>query len=351
MGSKTGWILALALIIVVVGVMYFVILDPPPSLPRETNAPGFLKLKKFPVSIEEIVGYVPSEPGNAGVDYHKAAELWILHGEAIDSTADVATYDALTASADPYSDPAMKACRKIADHVIAGSKKQDMKYTFTFTPKKLKIGYHYEYPEHLFKVAVAVHQLHMVHRDRKEFAEAEKLLQHMFVMGWHIYNEHAVPDMCMTGIEIQMSGIQRLQQLYDRWRDAPHRQRAQACKRYENTLRTVSSIYRRKRKILWDNIPAMDPVTHEPLMAPGDVFNIARNDEDRAWRVQAHIALGPLKFRVSSRGDSKMTRKLIARGKMSDDPFICAAAKAADKFSKDDFRHMGQSFGEGEDDY
>ena len=335
----------MALVLVVVGVAYFVILDPPTSLPRDTLAKGFLDLKTIDVPLKDVIGIEPTEPGNAAQDYQKAVQLYMASADAIEATGDAAHIDGLVAANDPWSDPGLKACKDIAAFVANGVKKKSMQYTFQYSPKRLKFSYHQPHSIPLFKVAVAVHQCFQVHRDRKEYAEAEKHVQQMMIFGAHLVNERVLPHVGWQGIEIQTTAIERLQQLYRLWDKAP-RGRLRSIDRYGEALRLVSANFRKKKKILWDNIPATDPVTLQPVLSPGDIFNVALNDQDRAWRAQAIIALGAVKFRITGRGDLKMARKLIKRSLVSKEAVIKAAGEAADRLTIEEFRHSGTNFDE-----
>jgi len=348
-GSKTGWILALALIVVVIGAAYFLIVDPPASLPRDTTAAGFLDLKVVDVPLRDVIGVEPTAPGNAAEDYQKAVQVYLSSADAIEATGDAPHFDGLVASENPWTDPGLKACKQIAAHVADGAKKKEMRYTFLYSPKHLKFGYHHTHADHLFKVAVGVHQCYQVHRDRKEYAQAEKHLKDLLIFGVHVLSERALPHVGWQGIEIQTTAIQRLQELYKLWAGAP-RHRLESIEAYENSLRLVSANYRKKKRIVWDNIPANDPITFEPRLSAGDVFNMAENENDRSWKVQAIIALGAVKFRMTGRGDLKKARKLIERFLRSDDPIVAAAAKAAHELEEKEFLHSGTDFG-GEQDF
>lgn len=342
MGSKTGWILATALVLSVVVILIFV-WNPPPSPPRDTTAPGFLDLKQVDVPLSELIGYTPSGPGNAGADYQKAVQIEIANHDEINHLGDIERLESLAVAKDASSDPAMKIVQQIYDHVAAGAKKKDMRYAFVFTPKDLKFSYRHRAADNLYRVAVAVHLLHMVHLDREEYAEAEKVLQALMVFGMHLFNERALAQISIEGVAVQTCAVQRLLQLYAKWPEAP-RHRLRPLRDCESQLRLISSNFRQKKKILWDNIPANDPVTHEPIISPGDVFNVIENDRDRAWRVQGLVTLGALKFRATGRGDVKKTDDLIAQYKTSDDAILAAAAKCADELTVEQFRHSSDDY-------
>jgi len=341
-GSKTGWILALVLVLVVGGVVYR-ILNPSPSAPKETTAEGFLDLKTVPVPLREVIGTEPAAPGNAAEDYHKAVQLCVSHAKDIEQSADATRFDGLVASENPWTDPGLKVCRQIADHVAAGARKKKMEYTFVCSPRRLSFGYEQAHAKRLAKVAVALNLCCQMHTDRKEYAEAEKRIQDMLVFGVHLLEERALPHVCWEGIEIQASALLGLRELYKLWRDAPTN-RLGAIRKYENALRLVDENHRKKQEILWEKILATDATTLQPLLAPGDVFNIAENDRDRAWRVQAIITLGAVKYRITDRGDLRKTRELIQRFLRSKDAIVAAAAKVANDLTRDQFRNSGTTF-------
>ena len=346
MGSKIGWILALALVIVVVAATYFTLMEPDVSLPRYSKADGFLDLQVPSVPMKEIVGYEPSEPGNAADDYEKAVQLSILHADVIEATGDYKKFDAVADAADLWSDPAMKACKQIAEHVAAGAKKRSMQYSFLYSPKTLKVRYRHRHADQLYKVSVAVHLLYQIRLQRKEYPEAEKLLKDLFVMGNHMLTEHTLAQVESEGAFLLGVVVGRFQELYSKWDQAP-RGLLPRIREYEVSINKISENFRQKKTMLWDDIPAADS-TGKPKLLAGDVFNVAENDQDRAWRVQAIMALGPVKFRVTSRGDIKKARDLIAHYLRSKDEVLCAAAKAADDLTREQFRTMATDFDENE---
>jgi len=77
----------------------------------------------------------------------------------------------------------------------------------------------------------------------------------------------------------------------------------------------------------------------------GDVFNIIENDEDRMWRVEGLLLLGPLKFRFEKIERNRVKiDQLIDQYKGHGDPLLKAAAQSADKFDRDDAKEFGIEF-------
>lgn len=334
-----GWILALG-VLVVVGLVAWKLLFPAPSGPRETNEPGFLKLKYVEVDLADVLGTRPAAPGNAADDYQKACQICMTSWADIQAANE--RLNSLANAADPWSDPGLKAIKQIHDHVAAGAQKQKMEYTFVYTPNTLKFAYHYPAAERLSKVAVALNLLYMFHEKRKEYAEGEKVLKNMLILGVHMFEEHAIPHIGAEGLYVQLGAAMKLQELYGKWK-GPDDGRLGLLKDYQKSVESIRGEYKKKKRILWDYIPATDTRTGKPRIAAGDVFNIAENDEDKAWQVQAIIALGALKFRAMDRGDARKTRSLIDGYSRSKDALFAAAAKAAENLTREQLRASGSS--------
>jgi len=90
----------------------------------------------------------------------------------------------------------------------------------------------------------------------------------------------------------------------------------QALQRYEDKMKIVLAV--------------------EPQM--GDLFNIARNDQDPAFRLTGVMRLGLAKFHAGSRGNKRVVLALIEQAKSSDDPLIAEAGRAADETTAEDVR-------------
>ena len=339
MGNKTGWILAGILLGAVLLYTVFTLFAPIPSAPYKTAVRGFMDLHVPSTPLSAILPAVPAGAGNAAEDYEKALTLYKQHREVIDNTADIDRVNAATAASDPWADPGYKACREIADLVAAGAKKAEMRYTFVFTPQELTPYFRPQYAIDLYQISLGPSQCYHLHLERKEYEQAEKRMQDMFILGWHMFNEQAVPYMSMQGLDIMKVGVQRLQELYNVWPDGP-KDKLASLRKYEYELMDIHELGIQKRRMLWDSL-ASTPGGNRDKLYPGDVFNMVENEADRAWKVQAILTLGAMKYRVTSRGDIKKTHSLIRQYLNSDDPLIKAAAQCADKLTRTQYQGLG----------
>jgi len=339
LGNKTGWILAGILGGAVLVYVVFTIFAPLPSSPYNTAVRGFMDLHVPSTPLSAIIPAVPAGAGNAADDYEKALTQYKQVRDVIEGTGDAERSDAAAAASDPWADPGYKACREIADLVAAGAKKAEMRYTFVFTPTKLKPYYQRQYARDLYQISIPTQQCYLLHLERKEYAQAEKRMQDMLILGWHMFSERAVPDMSVQGLDIMKVAVKRLQELYNVWPDGPTDKIA-SLRTYENELSEISELARQKRKILWDSLPSAVGTSRDQFF-PGDVLNMAENEKDRAWKVQAILTLGAMKYRAPSRGDKKKLQSLIRQYLGSEDPIIQAAAKYADKMTIQQYQGLG----------
>lgn len=354
MGNKTGWIVAGVLVGAILVFLFFFIFMPPASVPFATAQPGFMdfKIPETPLTAIIPAEDIPDDPGNAADDYAKAVTFYKQHKGDIDATADAedetSAYNVAIKAPDPWVLPNFKIVKQLADMVAAGTKKAEMKYTFVMTPKKLRPFFQLKYARDLYQISLGPFQCYQVHFDRKEYPQAEKCIQDTFFVGWHMFNERALPDMSMQGIDIMIEAVAHLENVYRAWDKAP-KDRIRALREYGSELREIRENWRQKRTLLWDSLPSgLGSISSE--FHAGDVFNMAENEQDHAWKTQAILCLGPMKFRcVDSRGDSKKVRDLIAYYLQSDDPLFKAAAECAKAMTVEQYQRLGMDFSDMEE--
>lgn len=323
MGSKLGWIVAgvLVAVLAVIIIMYAVMPSPSRATPATRKA-GFMDLKQVSIPVGDIVGAAPSGAGNAADDYIRALAV-VRQREQ-----EIASVDAGGSSA-----AGMTALRKVASLVAAGADKANLEYTFTHTPKTFDVGYRYGPAVDLQTISGAMFILGRKLYESKKYAEAEKVLFDLFVMGWHVAKERANVYVVRTGFGIQMTALGGLQSVYRDWGPEYSDKRARVAA-YINEIITLEREYDEKQRICWSTDPN-----------PGDVFHLIEKDQDRAWRVQALLSLGILKYRHENRrGDMRELEELLDRFSNSSDPFEAAAAKAAKNLTREEFRRLGTKF-------
>ena len=78
-----------------------------------------------------------------------------------------------------------------------------------------------------------------------------------------------------------------------------------------------------------------------PLSKPGDLWNLAEHDEDRAWRIEGVMWLGVAKWTEVSEGPERTAiQKFLQKKATSPDAVMAKRAKIAADFTRMDVRTM-----------
>jgi len=326
MSNKLGWSLAAFLVLGLAAFIIWQVFFPGRSGPQATLRAGMLELKTIEIPVSDVVGYTPGEGGNAGDDYAEAARLAVENRQTT-IAARLALQEAKDSPAD-VSAAAQEVLEKIASHVARGARKKEMKYLFRHTPKALKVHIRVEALEDLASVVAAMEILSSYHISHKRYDQAEKAAQDLFVMGRHMIDERSHIHIVTLGLGAQRAAWNPLVRLYRQHKKDAERLRV--LDRYRMAIVDLEDFYRDKHQIVWSVKPY-----------PGDIFNIIENDKDPAWRLQAVLALGLIKFSAESRGDQKYIQRLMNRLVGDNDELIAAAAKAAKDLTRTEYRLTG----------
>ena len=307
MGSKVGWIISGALVLLFVIAVVVPVAFPTPSKPVKALEKGFLDVYKVSEPLSLAVGAMPSGAGDAGNDYFEAVQVYRQNKEEVDAW--IASF-----ASPPPPNSLPESVQQIARHVEAGAEKASMKYVFVHTPKELKVNRFYEPADELNAVANVVVYTSHFHANRDETDRQIELLKALCVFGWHLYEERAHPVIMNYGLGFQMDAANFLAQEY---KEAGLTEQAADAEAYYKAITALLTRFDEKMSVLWNTKPA-----------PGEIFYVAENDADRAWRVRAILSLGILKF-TSTGADRRYNKKLILKYMNDSDPMIAAAAEAA----------------------
>ena len=318
MGSKVGWIISGALILLFVIAVVIPVAFPTPSKPVKALTKGFLDVYKISEPVSRAVGAMPSGAGDAGNDYRDAVVVYRANKEEVDNWVN-------SFASPPPPNHLPESVQQIVSHVELGAEKGSMKYVFVHTPKELKVNRFYEPADELNQVANVVVYASHFHANRDEGDRQIELLKALCVFGWHLYEERAHPVIMNYGLGFQMDAASFLAQKY---KEMGLTEQAADADAYYKAITTLLTRFDEKMGVLWNTKPA-----------PGDIFYVAENDADRAWRVRAVLSLGILKF-TSTGADRRYNKKLIMRYMTDSDPMIAAAAKAARYLMMSDFNML-----------
>ncbi len=326
MGSKFGWLLAGLLVLVLAIFLIVRLAFPWPSDPDRTRQADMLKLRDIHAWPGAVGGPAPGGSGDAAGEYAQAAGIWLANQQEITEVRRrIIRGDQTDAGALPPN--VLDVLQQIYQIVERGGHKgqasvarqhvRDVSLDPVFRPARTYKG-----------VYEALQLLCEHYFSKGNYDQAEQVMRAILRFGWHLMKERGHVSIVMVGVEIQKQALGPAWRLYSPDFSSPKVNAAaiEEAKAFNKALGDISGLYALKLEIV-----------HSQTPHPGDIFNLAENDEDHAWRVQATLALGLVKFSAGRRGDRKYANKLIERFVNSDDPLIAAAAKAAQGFTREDF--------------
>jgi hypothetical protein len=328
-GAKLGWILSGALVLALAAVVLMFALggeEPTPPTLAIAKA-GFFDYQQVNASPVAFIGALPTGAGDAADDYRQAVEAYRAKAEAIIDAA--GNRDQIAEGKYKPSAAAQDAMEKIYAHVAAGAAKKEMRYT---TPELIAVRYANEPASQLVRLGEPLLTLAAGHMAASRHEEAEKVLRAMFILGWHMERERVRPGMTLHGMEIEGGAMGPLGDLYSTWQKDRHESQLKAMEEYGRELDRVAADCEHKlTKVLWRLTPN-----------PGDVFATVERDKDRAWRVEALLIVGAIRFtHDKSAGDQKVARSLLEQCSSDADPFVKAAAAASRALTQEGFAQVG----------
>jgi hypothetical protein len=326
MGSKIGWILSVVLVLGLVGFVLYMVMVPSPSEPTfATGGEDFVRVHSIRVSPAVFLGAEPSAPGNAADDYRQAVAVFkTLEPEMR------RTYGRLNdITGGRYAPPpnVLEARNKIVAFAVAGAAKKNMEY---YSPDKLAVKSNCQPAADLTDVTTALEILVAWHTAGKRYDQEEQALRTIFIMGWHMANEHTRAGMILEGLTAQERVLNTLDELYQEWDPKKHEALLKGEREYGASLGEVKRFQETKWKAIWKDRPE-----------PGDLYRIIRLDQDRAWRVEALLALGVVRFTHEQfKGDMRVTLELLNQYSQDPDPYLRAAARCARALTEEGFNRV-----------
>ena len=330
MGSKFGWLLAGALVVLVAAAVLYLVVFPPASPPTSrTTRSGVLGLKRLPVTPRDITGRASDGADDAGRFYHDAIAK--CQASQPDLRALFAQAAALEAGRQAPTEAQMALLESIAAAMRQGAAQGRMDFVRTYAPAV-------QVAEDMSGVCADIQRLldaqvlySGILAGRGQTDAARRVLEDTLTMGYQFFQEHARIWTSLIGLSVLRQAGLGLQRLAGATSPADPT-KAQAL---SDLLAAASNI-----PVVWGGkLAVLRNVTfvHD---APGDIFNIIDEDADPAWRMEAIAALGMVKFSAATRGDQRMTRKLIQRYLGSSDPLEAAAAKSAQDLTIEQYRTL-----------
>ena len=316
--KKSPWSTILSIgipVILVVAVILYLVLrvvNPPATPPTiATTAEGALDFQIKTAPLTDIIGFTPSGIGNAGQDYDEAIKY------ARNNQTDLEKANDNISKGNHLEGYQENVCVKISELMAPGTNKEKMEYTFVFTPRKLKILFTPDGINGLKALADTLDNLCIHYSKNGEIDKVISAATKELVLGWHMMNERTRTGMVMEGMSIQIRALESLEDVYKQKKETD---KVKSCTAYRRKLADAYDVLYRKMSVLWKPEGSV----------PGDAYNIIENDEDRACRVDAILALGIQKFTAKGhRGNDRVREELLEQYSKSRDELLRAAAQSA----------------------
>lgn len=316
MGSKMGWIIGGIVGVFLLAAILYAFLWPNPSPPtRLTLAPGRLKMLSPEKPLTFLMPAAPSAAGDAGDDYKRALDLYAANREAVNG---VATKMDEVRGGKPLSPAEMAVIQPIVDAVAAGAAKAKMTYYGRVIPVDIGFPPEPKFADQMQDLAGVIRLacFQGYAGGDSHYAEAERRLFDMLVMGQHMIDERARLSIVQRGIGIQRDACTWLKALYTKWGKPD---RVELAAEYISGLSHMSNTYDDFNKIL---IHAANPKA-------GDVWNLAINHEDPAVRAEGVLGSGVVKLVPKKKWDKRRAEQTIQQAAASSNPTMREAARWA----------------------
>lgn len=348
MSNKLGWLIAVVLILVVGGlIVYTQFRVPDPDPPTSaTTAEGVLDMHKVELPLTTVVSQAPSQPGSAMEMYAQAIDRFsqVSDGvyeasgsaEAVDPEIRKQVHGnygrALEVSLN-VDDQALASLTEVHALVAQGAARTEPELLGAFKVDDLMVPNPTRVPiqDGFAELYNAEQILSLYYLTRREFDKARQVLNDAFLLGYHLNRSRARGPLSRLGMQMQYFALNNL---YVLAKQTDQGQASETLREYHKALNEVHTHTMKKLQLVRTaNVEA------------GDVFNIIENDEDRMWRVEGLLLLGPLKFRFEKIERNRVKiDQLIDQYKGHGDPLLKAAAQSADKFDRDDAKEFGIEF-------
>jgi hypothetical protein len=327
-GNKQGWFIS----VIIAGVMGWLIwsLGRPEGISKPSGEFVLTNAIRLPVSPQEAMPGVMTDPSDAGDLYWQAIEAY---------RADPKPYDTFAVA------NARQATKLAALDPVLRATSADKASIFIKKPDTL---INYEFPRPELDALVAVGQLcnslgHYYVKSEKNAdpVQATKYLNAGFSLGAKLYAERLTHGELMAGFNLMQGAADSLRELARRQGD---KAREDQLKRFSDA---ASNYYKGDVHKLYDKV---NSTGREDIgRYAGDVFELARNNPDRMWQVEAILKIGRYRFNATRMADQVGAERMLGDNpaqfgyrdfEQSDDPAVRTAGRAARELSEEQYRMM-----------
>ncbi|HTL30143.1 MAG TPA: hypothetical protein VL282_13015 [Tepidisphaeraceae bacterium] len=313
-GNTLGWIISIILLAGMILGLRAIDSLRQISLPTDFGKdPKTLAKIQLPVSPSQVVAM--NDPADPGPIYRQAIDDYL-------------------ANRDKYEDISFKPTKaedvKGVELILSATEKSAMKL-FIERPEEI-VNVEPEKPalKALERLGTFTLQIGLRQKDPKE---AIRYAEAAFALGAKLFNERLTVAEMRLGLDLMTQGARMIASQAEKSGDKP---RADAAQQFSSAQ---GSYYQSNLQPVMNVLMSIDPkIVGEH---PGDLFFIARNADERVWRVAAIFALGRLRFFAGEGGmlgDQRGAGKVLAELSNDKDPVIATAAKSAASMTREQYQ-------------
>lgn len=148
--------------------------------------------------------------------------------------------------------------------------------------------------------------------------QAAKEVQAILTLGWRAFHDNTRLYHRRTGLTMIVSCADMLAQWPQHSSLTPEQ-----CEQLKRQAQHIIRVWDAKTQRVGGAEPHL-----------GDLINVAANDQDLTFRVEAMLQLGILKHAPNHRGNLRAMERLIAQCKQGEQPLLQTAAQAAEAYSQ-----------------
>jgi hypothetical protein len=321
-GMYIGVGASVGLVLVIVLVVWFIVSrGNTVGAPTGETAPAVLKKIELKLDLAKLITPPPPEDTGAAAVYLEAVKEMVAIGDDFIAQA--------KAEPEPSKKPVFKSIiDKLEAAADKGLGKTDLNFesVLPITP-----GPEWKIRDQLYTLGQLAAKNAMSMRADKNKEAAEKSARAALIFGERLFNNGVFVAYKSAGLGVLSEGLAAFEAHYSE-RFFPDAEKAAAAKQLYADYRSSTERWN-KKEVLVRRIG--------PLSKPGDLWNLAEHDEDRAWRLDAIMWLGVAKWTEASKGGQRSAiQSYLEKKSLDPDPLVAQRAKAAADFSREDVRTL-----------
>lgn len=278
---------------------------------RPTSRTSVSKLQAATLPDDLPLVYTPKNPtGDANAAYKKAFDFFLANKEKLAVSEGI--------------DPDKKLVLELTDLMITAMNAGKVTQPFLDGQVVMKMNDVAEYEDSLeWTPELSMYGADLLAKQKKD-DKALDAARAAFALGHRTFTHSVLLYNRQQGLNIMKLAGNRIWEMTSE--ESPARKAVAA---FGGPVEKIEKSWNNKFEVIMSTSPHI-----------GDLLNIARNDKDLTFRVQAIRWLGVAKFNPKSQGNLDAIHADIAKFKTSDQALIKRAAEVADAFSKEDLRRM-----------